>query len=108
MTCSEAVKIYSGLPLNKQISFLAHFAFSLTIMGRETYDVESRDVVDGKKLRGINEIQHKAIGQMLHLIDNDPKRYSDSDLLEIIYSFGEDYNILPDVDYAATEGFKFS
>lgn len=108
MICLEAIKIYSGLPLKKQINFLAHFSHRLTIMGRESYDVESRDVVDGKKLRGINEIQHRAIGHMIDLIDNDPKRYSDGELLEVIYSFGEDYNISSDVDYAVTEGFKFS
>ena len=108
MTCSEAEKIYSGLSLEKQINFLAHLSFRLTIMGREAYDAESIDVVDGKKLRGINEIQHTTLGHMIHLIDNDPKRYSDSDFLEIIFSFGEDYNISPAVDYAVTEGFKFS
>jgi len=67
-----------------QAHVLAAFAFELTILARDSYEVESDQLSDPALLRRLNEIQHRTTSAILARLRNDKARYPDDVLLQII------------------------
>ncbi len=62
MEISEAKTRYNELSKEQKIDFLVRFSHTLTIIGRECYDVDGTGVKHPKSLRYINEMQHRILG----------------------------------------------
>ena len=84
MTPDQAVTIYSALPASAQLRVLADFAHCLTVIARGTYMPKTEDIANPRRLRLLNEVQHRVTGHMRHLISGDPERYPDDAIVRII------------------------
>src|SRR5712692_11675932 len=90
MTLEKAQKAYSALPPKGQARFLAILAHEVTIWAREAYPqlVKDRETV-ASRLRAFNELQHRLAGHLLHLLEEDPKRYPDAVLVAILFEMAQ-------------------
>jgi hypothetical protein len=86
---SSVETFISSSPAEKA-DVLLRLAHELTIIARDTYDQESDGVTNPSRLRSINEIQHRTIGFVLALMTNNPNRYPDDVLVQIILDHPED------------------
>ena len=84
MAVQEAIATFSSYSPEEKTDFLARLAHALTILARDTYEVGQEGLVNPTRMRIINEKQHRVIGFLLALIRNDPKRYPDDVLMNII------------------------
>lgn len=84
MTPEEAVAAYSALHVAEQLRVLADYAHGLTVIARGTYIPQTEDIADPRRLRLLNEIQHRVTGHMCHLISGNTKRYPDDVIVRII------------------------
>lgn len=84
MTRDEAIAAYSSLPAIEQLRLLAEYAHDLTVIARGTYVPQSEDIADPRRLRLLNEVQHRVTGHMRHLISGNTKRYPDDVIVRII------------------------
>jgi hypothetical protein len=62
MTPDEAVTAYSALTASVQLRALAEYAFNLTVIARGTYFPQTEDIADPRRLRLLNEVQHRSRG----------------------------------------------
>lgn len=95
MTVEEAIEIFSNLTADEQKFFLAHLCHYLTVVARDTYDVETENITNQPKMRRINEIQHQLSLYLLALMRNDADGYPDDILVRIIleHSDNKDFEI---------------
>lgn len=84
MTPDEAVAAYSALSARDQLRVLANYAHDLTVIARGTYIPQTEDIADPRRLRLLNEVQHRVTGHMLHLISGNTNRYPDDVIVRII------------------------
>jgi len=68
MTLDEAIRVFANITREQQTVVLASYAHSLTVAARDTYTAGKDGVADPRRLRRINEIQHRVVGQLLHLL----------------------------------------
>lgn len=78
-----ATTYFSALSNAEQLRFLIAFSHRLTIAARDTYEFQKDGVVDAKRLRTINELQHRVSGHALALLKGSAERYPDSVLMSI-------------------------
>lgn len=78
------VERFLDLSDREKIETLVHLSHELTILARDTYDVGSTHLLHPSRLRTINEVQHRITGHVLALLHNDPARYPDEVLLQIV------------------------
>lgn len=90
MNTTQASKIFSAYTRQEQIDFLSLLAFELTIIARDTYEAGQEGLTNPARLRRINEVQHSITGQLLNLLKNDPHRYPDDALMQIILEQPDD------------------
>lgn len=83
MTADEVLAAYSRLEPNKQLRVLAGFARALTVVARGTYVPLTEDIADPRRLRVLNEIQHRVTAQMDALIRESAERFPDDAIFEI-------------------------
>jgi len=88
MTPDELVAAFSSLSATDQWRVLAEYAHGLTVIARGTYVPQTEDVADPRRLRMLNEVQHRVIGHLQKLISGSAERYSDDAIVRII--IGED------------------
>jgi hypothetical protein len=84
MTPGEAVAAYSALSASEQLRVLADYAHDLTVIARGTYVAQTEDIAHPRRLRLLNEVQHRVTGHMRHLIAGNTKRYPDDVIVRII------------------------
>ena len=82
--------LYLALDRQEQILMLAKLADRLTLLARDTYDLQG-GVVDAVRLRAFNEAQHRILAQLLRLLTVDEHRYPDDVFANI---FVDQFNIL--------------
>jgi hypothetical protein len=87
---SQATDTFLALPRNQQIEALVCLSHELTILARDTYEVGSTGLTHPARLRTINEVQHRIIAHVLALLRNDPARYPDDVLVNIILGHEDD------------------
>ena len=87
MTSSEIreqfANAYLALDKRGRELLLVKTSHWLTIVGRDTYDTKG-DVVDGPRLRAVNEALHKISGQLRQMISASDRRYPDTVFANII------------------------
>lgn len=74
---------YARLDVESQIQFLVKLANWLTLVGRDTYDLEG-GVADATKLKSVNEAMHRILGQLYRLVTSDERRYPDDVFANIL------------------------
>ena len=75
--------LYLALDRQEQILMLAKLADRLTIVARDTYDLQD-GVADAVRLRACNEAQHRILAQLLRLLTDDARRYPDDVFANIL------------------------
>jgi hypothetical protein len=84
MGISNIVDDFRGLSSAAQIETLIRLAHELTIVGRDSYEVNSKELRHPHRLRCLNEAQHRVTSQALALLTDDPGRYPDDVLVSVI------------------------
>jgi hypothetical protein len=79
-----AAALYSSLNRTAQVKLLSRFGFNLTVAARDTYAAGSEALSDPRRLRQINEVQHRVFSHIGKLINNDPDRYPDDVLISML------------------------
>lgn len=69
--------------------FLSLLVFQLTILAREAYLDNSKQVAKPKLLRCINEMQHKISGHLLKILKDDKHRYPDDILFMTLFQIAD-------------------
>jgi len=75
--------LYLALNRQQQVLMLAKLADRLTIVARDTYDLQG-GVADAVRLRAVNEAQHRISAQLLRLLTDDARRYPDDVFANIL------------------------
>lgn len=95
MTTSDFTVQYTQRRASEQIAFLARLAAEITLWARGTYDAGTEHVLEPEQLRSFNEWQHRVAWQLVHLLQNDPRRYSDDAFAQIMAQYAESLHCLP-------------
>jgi hypothetical protein len=86
---------YLALDRKDQILMLAKLADRLTLVARDTYDLEG-GVADNVRLRAFNESQHRILAQLLRLLIADEHRYPDKVFANILLDQFDILRLNPD------------
>ena len=101
MTRNDFLLFYTRLPdVQEQVGFLLKLSFYMTISARDTYVIQSDAVAMPTRLRGINEIQHKILGQALNLLSNRNKYPSDV-FVGVLYDIAQTFGCIGDLESAS-------
>ena len=84
MDASHLIEVFRALPPAAQIETLVRLAHELTILGRDTYEDASPGLRYPRRLRCLNEVQHRVISHIRALLATDPDRYPDEVLVSIV------------------------
>jgi hypothetical protein len=87
--------LYLALDHRQQILMLAKLANRLTIVARDTYDLQG-GVADAARLRVVNEAQHRILAQLLRLLTDDARRYPDDVFANILVDQFNNLSLDPD------------
>jgi hypothetical protein len=90
MNTPDAVASFPALGPDGKACFLALLAHELTIIARDTYEVEGDGLTSPNRMRAINEVQHRLMGVLVALLRGDPSRYPDGVLVRIVLEHPED------------------
>jgi hypothetical protein len=90
MTVDEAVAAFSALTRDRQIAVMTHYSFNMTIIARRTYIPGTEGVADPQRLRFLNELQHRVMGHICVLLNDDIKRYDDDAIVRIVVADEEE------------------
>ena len=91
MDHDEAKHRFKNLHHEGQLRVLAIFGHNLTMVARDTYEVQAPGVRAPERLRAINEIQHRVFGHIRALTTADSRRYPDDVLLSIFFEIGDEH-----------------
>ena len=83
MTLDQVIAAYAALSTDRQIRLLAEYASWLTIIARGTYVAGTEDIADPRRLRMLNEVQHRVTGHLCKLLAHDARRYPDDAIVRI-------------------------
>jgi hypothetical protein len=84
ISSTQATIFFMELSGSEQAHFLVNFTFHLTIAARDTYAVQENGLTDPERMRQINEVQHRACGHAIALLDCRSERYPDAVLTRIL------------------------
>ncbi len=87
---SNFKRAFSALTEQQQALVLAAFAFELTILARDGYEAGTEELSDPQLVRRINEVQHRVSIAIVSRLKNDPGRYPDDVLMDIVAGSGAD------------------
>ena len=83
MTEAELIIAYSKLSAETQIRVLARFARDVTVIARDTYVPGGDGVSDARRLRQMNELLHRVLGQLDKMLARDSQRFADDGIAAI-------------------------
>lgn len=93
LSLEEAASLYQSLSDASKARLLGRLCFDLTIAFRDVAMASTVTQSDLETLQGINEIQHKALSQMLaHQRDN-PQRYADRDFFLLLLDMSKNWKV---------------
>jgi hypothetical protein len=99
MNNDEFLVRLESLPGRSQAGFLLSIGLQLTIAARGTYVVQSLDVERPWALRGINEIQHRVLGQAIHVLQ-DTARYPNDTFVKVVNEIAVAQGCEPELAWA--------
>jgi hypothetical protein len=106
MKKDEAKQAFVTIQAHQQQRILALLALNLTIAARAMYGCQIDEHQGAEKLCAFNELLHSISGQLVHLIDEDPGRYSDDALIDALYERAEQGNCVADLGDAFNWSFS--
>jgi hypothetical protein len=89
MDARRLTEQFSALSPVEQTEALVQFSWELTLVGREAYEPGTTALRHPRRLREVNEVQHRVSSHIRALLAADPNRYPD-DVLIPIFLDGED------------------
>jgi hypothetical protein len=90
MKVDEAIAVYSSYSDAEKSDFLAQLSRELTIYVRDCYEVGSDRFTDPKRVRLLNEVQHRISNQLVGLLRKSKGQYPDEVLVRIILEHPQD------------------
>lgn len=87
MTPNDLIERFSKSSEPQQIAFLSRLVAEITLLGRETYEAGTDEVIDPQRLRALNELQHRVASQLVHLLEGDQKRYPANVFAKMLVEF---------------------
>jgi tRNA A37 N6-isopentenylltransferase MiaA len=90
MTADEAISVFSSYSAEEKKEFVAQLSYELTVIARGCYGEESDGPSDPRRLRRINEVQHRVCAFLWALLRGDPERYPDDVLIRIVLEQPDD------------------
>lgn len=84
MTVDEAIPVFLSYSAEEKREFIAQLSYELTVVARGCYEVETEDLTDPRRLRRINEVQHRVSAFLWAMLRDDPQRYPDDVLIRIV------------------------
>jgi hypothetical protein len=93
LALEEAIRLYQSMSDASKARLLGRLCFDLTIAFRDITLASAVTQSDLEKLQGLNEIQHKALSQMLAHQRGRAERYSDRDFFLLLITMGKNYKI---------------
>ena len=94
MDINEILSLYCSDSELQQAKFLSCLAHQITIFARDTYEPDTDALSNPTRLRCINEMMHRILGQQFKLLLGDRERYPDDVFIKMVF------------DMAATCGFE--
>jgi hypothetical protein len=93
MNLEEAISLYESMSDAAKAQLLGRLAFDITVEFRSVA-LEPTVTQSGlEKLQGMNEIQHKALAQMLAHQSSRGDRYPDRDFFLLLMKMGKNYGV---------------
>lgn len=90
MTRQEAIRVFSTMSAINQARFLARLAHDETIWTRHEYHaLTGSHEQTAHLLTAHNELQHRIVGQLVHLLEGDKMRYPDDVFVNILFDMAE-------------------
>ena len=93
LALEEAITLYQSMSDGAKARLLGQLCYDLTITFRDIALTSAFTQTDFEKLQGINEIQHKALSQMLAHQKCQPERYSDRDFFLLLIGMSKNYKV---------------
>jgi hypothetical protein len=93
MTLDQTIDTFSNYSPQEKIDFLVHFAHTLTILARDTYEVGGEGLTQPARLRRMNEVQHRVMGFLLALMKQEVKRYPDTVFVRLLLEHPDDLDL---------------
>jgi DNA-binding transcriptional LysR family regulator len=93
MNVHQAVNTFSHYSPQEKSDFLLQLAHALTIIARDTYEVEGEGLTQPARLRRINEVQHRIASFLVALMRQDGQRYPDDVLVRLILEHADDLEL---------------
>ncbi|HJT30845.1 MAG TPA: hypothetical protein VJ783_02180 [Pirellulales bacterium] len=84
MDQTSATALFASLAEDKRLSMLANLSYQLTIVARDTYGADGA-VKDAKRLRAVNEIQHRLTAALRTLAQGGNGHGIPNDLLAVLF-----------------------
>src|SRR5436305_1788080 len=85
MTPKEVKDAFVAMQPDQQLRVLVLLAHNITIAARTAYPGQAEEQRVAGKLRALNEVLHTITGQLMHLIEEDPNRYSDDVFMDALF-----------------------
>jgi hypothetical protein len=93
LALEEAIGLYRSMSDASKAQLLGRLCYDLTIAFRDIALTSAVTQAELEKLQGINEIQHKALSQMLAHQRGSAERYSDRDFFLLLITMGKNYKV---------------
>jgi hypothetical protein len=76
--------LYSSLSNKEKAYSISNIALLLTVYARDTYQIDSEDVEEPRKLRLYNELYHTLHGQLCTILKEGDDNYPDDVFIDIL------------------------
>jgi hypothetical protein len=90
MTVEEAITVFSSYSAEEKKEFVAQLMHDLTVVARDGYEVGAEGLTNPRRVRKINEIQHRLSSFLRSLLRDDPRRYPDELIVRMALEAPED------------------
>ena len=90
MTDDKAITVFLSFSSGEKAEFIAQLIYELTLVARESYETDGDGLSDPRRVRRINEVQHRTSAYLSALLRNDEGRYADDVLVQIVLDHADD------------------
>jgi len=95
MTRDQFRDRFIELSTDGQVRLISQLAYDLTLLGRETYEPGTGNVLEPPRLRRVNEAVHRLMDQLGHLLSATADRYPDDVFAGIVCDHFEGLGLAP-------------
>jgi hypothetical protein len=84
MSIDEAIAVFSAYSSDEKKEFLAQLIYELTVVARDSYEAGQEGLTNPRRVRVINEVQHRLAAFLGQLLRGDERRHPDESLVKIV------------------------